>query len=50
MSLFFLGVTEYFKGAQFSRAVEEFEPSLIACNCSHTLQIVHNPNPTDVFL
>lgn len=49
MSLFFLDITEYFKGAQFSSAVEEFELSLIACNRSHTLQSVHTLNPADVF-
>lgn len=37
MFLFFLGITEYFKEAQFSSAVEEFE----LCYSSHTLQSIH---------
>jgi len=49
MSLFFLGITEYFKGAQFSSTVEEFELSLIACNGSHILQSICALKPADVF-
>lgn len=45
MFLFFLGITEYFKEAQFSSAIKEFELS----NRSHTLQSIHILNPADVF-
>lgn len=45
MSLFFLGITEYFKEAQFSSAIEKFELS----NSSHILKSVHTLNPADVF-